>query len=239
MNPQRKAKLKSMILKLPLGAKILELRRKIIAQRQKCRRKKISKKEKKLRNSVQAAAIALERQIEAKKTSLKYNYRWLWILRLTHLNYYYRRIVQYANRFKTFCQFQPEDVTVFEIGTGPAVGSAIGLSLIGFKQIITVDIRRANPKFVQMTCQHYRKYAKKLGLKSVPKIKERITDENLDEILRDDFNIDYRVPYDAAHTDLPDNSVGYVNAELVFNFIRVEILTDMIKEAFRILRGGG
>ncbi len=282
MNETRKEKLKSLILKLPFGSQLLQLRQKIIL-RHHARRREI-----KLRRKVKERKIMLRREekelIKAYKIILKQSKtkqllyscgaqqekkiqsineesikkvlrikdtirqsefsihmknKLFFETRLRNLRYYYVRSIENVARFKTFSPLSPEQVTVFEIGTGPALGAAMGMSLIGFKQIITVDIRRAKPKHVQMVYEHYKKFANELRIKRVPKIKEKITAENLEQILLDQLNIDYRAPYDATHTDLSDGSVGYVYANLVLNFISPEILADMIKEAFRILCSSG
>ncbi len=231
MNQLRREKLKKIILKLPLGSQLLQLRRKIIELRHKKAIKLRCKHKEKLQ---QEKAI-----IRQSKNSMQRKYELHLEARLRNLHYYYLRSTKNIKRFSIYSQLRPEQVTVFEIGTGPALGSTIGMSLMGFKKIISVDICRASPQYVQMVYRHYKKYATNLGIKFVPRIKEKITDENLNRILLENFKIDYRAPYDAAHTDLPNDSVEYVFANLVFNFVHVELLPGIIKEAFRILHGGG
>ncbi|MCM1404247.1 MAG: class I SAM-dependent methyltransferase [Prevotella sp.] len=206
VNPQRKAKFKNLILKLPLGAQLLQLRRKIIARQQKNdTRKKI----------------------------------WQLIDKSKFHNqeFFYERSVKHLKIFQRYSQLHPENSTVLEIGTGVYLAAPIGLSLF-FKKVIAVDVRRATPIKVQLMFEYYRKFQKELGISKLPKIKEEITEKNLDKILFKYFNIDYRAPYDAAHTDLPDCSVDYIFSQFTFEHIHAELLPEIVQEAFRILRKG-
>lgn len=190
MNELRREKLKRLIMKLPLGSQLLQLRRKIV------------------------------NKLHVKK-------------------FYRQRSTDHLSVFQRYSQVPIEQVTAFEIGSGLTLAAPIGLSLLGFKKIITVDIRRAVPEYVQSTYKFYRKHAAEFGMKNLPQIKEKITAKNLDNFLLRNFNIDYRAPYDAAHTDLPDNSVDYVFANVVFEHIRAELFPGILKEMFRILAEGG
>lgn len=151
----------------------------------------------------------------------------------------YSRCILTLNKFRTYSQTPLEKAVAFEIGAGQYLMAAIGLSLFGFQKIVATDILNAYPEFVSLVIKYYKKHAKELGIKSVPKITKEITSQNLDEVLLNKFNIQHYAPYDAANTDLPDNSVDYVFSNSVFEHINAELILNIIKESYRILRGGG
>lgn len=139
--------------------------------------------------------------------------------------------------FQKYGQVSPAKATAFEIGAG-FLQAPIGLSFLGFNQIITVDINRADPIRVQYIYDFYRKHQTSFGI-NVPKIKEKFTNKNLSTLLAQYFNIDYRAPYDAAKTDLLDKSIDFVYSISTFEHIRPHLLPGIINEAYRILRSGG
>lgn len=198
MDITRREKLKRLISKLPLGAQLLQLRRKVKAKK----------------------AISEEK-------------------RLSNKDYYYSRSVKILEIFQRYSRVPLEQATAFEIGSGRFLIAPIGLSLLGFGKVITIDIRRAVPDYVQTVYKFYGKHKKRFGICRVPKITEKFTEDNLDEILLRNFNVDYRAPYDAAHTDLPDNSVDFVFSQATFEYISVKVLQNIVKEAYRVLHGGG
>ena len=208
MRDSLKRKLKRIIIKLPFGSQLLELRSRIIFRR------------------------SLRSMIRVKKCFIKRMVKDLW-------RENYNRNILSLDKFKSHSQIPLEEAVAFEIGAGQLLMASIGLSLFGFKKIIAMDISKTESGFVDLVIKQYRKHAKKLGIKSVPKIEEKINDENLDRILLQKFNIDHRAPYDAAHTDLPDNSVDYVYSICVFEHIRADVLPNIVKESYRILNAGG
>ncbi len=263
MNEARKEKLKRLILKLPFGLQLLQLRRKIISQHQvrkremKLRRKAkereimLRRKEKRqtrmLRYKIKKSEIAEKERLQQVKLKTKIRQKKVPLIQknllwhkasLSYSGFYRYRSTEILDIFQRYSHVPLEQATAFEIGTGVYLSAPIGLSLLGFQKVITIDIRRAVPKYVQMVLKYYQKHGTNLGITRCPKIKAKLTDENLDSILLNHFNIDYRAPYDAAHTDLPDNSVDYVFSQETFEHIRTEILHDIVNEAFRILHGG-
>ncbi|MCM1404246.1 MAG: methyltransferase domain-containing protein [Prevotella sp.] len=240
MNSQRKAKLKSIILKLPLGAQLLGLKRKIIAWQQQCRQNRQRKLREKLkiRKRMQREKQMIQ-LIRREIRQEKWEKRQLKKSRLRNQLFYRWRTVDLVSTFQYYSSVPVEQATAFEIGAGLYLIAPIGLSLLGFKKIITVDLKRAKPGNVARVIKYFQKYHAKFGIRHVPKIKNKITDENLDKILLSKFNVDYRAPYDATHTDLPDESIDFVFSQVTFEHIRAELLPDIVKEAFRILHGGG
>lgn len=141
--------------------------------------------------------------------------------------------------FQKYSQVSPAQATAFEIGAGPDLQISMCLSLLGLNKIITVDICPADPVRVQIVYRFYREHYATFGIKSVPQIKEKFTNKNLSTLLAQYFNIDYRAPYDAAKTDLPDKSIDFVYSISTFEHIRPHLLPGIINEAYRILRSGG
>ncbi len=141
-----KQKLKHLILKLPFGVQLLQLRRKFLQH------KKKKQKQRKRR----------EHFISYHKVRLQNHYR------------YYTRSVKTLEVFKQYGQVPYESATAFEIGAGTYLTAPVGLSLLGFGKVITVDIRRAVPEYVQMGLKYYQNMVLTLALLNVQKLKQSL-----------------------------------------------------------------
>jgi len=136
-----------------------------------------------------------------------------------------------------------KDSVVFEIGTGWQPVLPILFSLLGARQVISVD-----------KCRHLRKEVVNETISTIENLLDTMipiriylaenvqnninTNGGVNEILQD-FNIEYRAPCDAAKTGLEDNSIDCCFSLSVLEHIPEKELDSIIIEVYRILKPGG
>lgn len=137
---------------------------------------------------------------------------------------------------KTFC----------EIGTGRRINIPIGLWLCGASDVITVDLNPyLEPELVMADIEFMREHRDEVEavFRCMPAFPGRF-DVLMDSVgsLSDLLaltNIRYMAPADARSLDIPSGSIDYHISYTVFEHIPVEIISDMLREARRILRKDG
>jgi SAM-dependent methyltransferase len=137
--------------------------------------------------------------------------------------------------------------TYLEVGTGWRPFLPFLLHLIGAERIITVDINPwlSHPYAVE-TCAAFAGQLDALAerLQIDPELMRRRYEvaatrtRDLHDLLSA-FGVEYRCPADARETGLPDQSVDYVCSSNVLEHIPPDVLLDIHRESFRVLKPGG
>jgi hypothetical protein len=138
------------------------------------------------------------------------------------------------------------NATYVEIGTGWRPFLPFILYLSGGEKIISLDINPwLNQEYAFQTWRALETQlptmASRLGL-SYSELRDRYQHasqaRDLPTLLRA-FHMDYRCPGDARRTALPEQSVDFVCSSNVLQHVPPDILRDIHKESYRILRPGG
>jgi len=147
--------------------------------------------------------------------------------------------IHYDN-LKKFGNKPVEDSVYYEIGAGYDMVIPISMSLLGFQKLICVDVKKLT--FTDLLNDSI----KKIEALNDPEIKLsktqgeiKFTKNNSDEIFKNFFNIYYFAPLDARNTKMKENSIDYSVTNAVLEHIPTDILYDIMKETFRILKKGG
>lgn len=146
----------------------------------------------------------------------------------------------HIKNFKEFGLIPISDSVYYEIGAGYDMVIPISMSLFGFKKLICVDVRKLT--FISLLNDSLNKIKilndKELQLNSL-QASAKFTKKNFLTIFKDSFGIDYRAPSDARNTELKENSVDYCITNAVLEHIPFDIIHDIMKETFRIMKKGG
>jgi SAM-dependent methyltransferase len=142
--------------------------------------------------------------------------------------------------------FDVRGKALVEIGTGWHPALPICFSLAGASRIITFDVVRhldadltfrmiaSLEKHLDTIARESRKGGEEVR-SGYQKLHEAI---NIQALLKR-AQVEYRAPVDARATQLPSNSVDLVYSNSVMEHVPKDIILDLMRESFRILRPGG
>lgn len=143
------------------------------------------------------------------------------------------------DNLKKFGSKPISDSCYYEIGAGYDMVIPISLSLLGFKNLICIDVRKLT--FIELLNDSL----DKIKLLNDPEIKLSesqnkifFTKNNWLEVFQSEFNIRYIAPSDARETGMKENSIDYSVTNAVLEHIPADIIYDIMKETFRILKKG-
>ena len=222
MNLFSKKTLYDFLMKLPLGKRLLLTRYKI-------KQRKIEKE-----NLSFNKMLECYKNLPIKKADVYDS------MLLNEKKFYRALIIDNNEKYQNYSIIPISDATVLEIGSGRCLAASIGLSLCGFKKVITVDAcRSAVPKSIEKVYRYCMSNKKYLGIKKRPKLEKIITDENLNELLLEKFDVEYCAPCNYGNINLPNDSVDYIISNSVFKYEGNTDLLNIAKESFRVLRDGG
>jgi SAM-dependent methyltransferase len=142
-----------------------------------------------------------------------------------------------------------EGRTFLEVGTGHNVNVPLALWLCGAGRVVTVDLNRylslpMVTETIEFVRENEKEVTKAFGSEADhPLFRERLrqlieTRAEAKELLRL-ANIEYLSPADATRLDFPDASFDYHISHAVFEHIPREIISNILKEARRLLRPEG
>lgn len=144
------------------------------------------------------------------------------------------------DNLKKFGSKPISDSLYYEIGAGYDMVIPISLSLLGFQNMICIDVRKLT--FIELLNDSL----DKIKLLNDPEIKlsesqKKIvfTKNNWLEVFQSEFNIRYIAPSDARKTGMKENLVDYCVTNAVLEHVPVDIMHDLLKETFRIMKKGG
>jgi SAM-dependent methyltransferase len=141
---------------------------------------------------------------------------------------------------------EPCNGSFFEIGTGWWPFVPFLMYLVGASKVISYDVNPwLNHCYAMETFRalgnHLPFISNRLGL-DLKSLQERYNvgskGNDLGTLLQA-FRVDYQCPGDARKTDLPDKSIDFVCSSNVLAHIPLDILRDIHRESWRILRPGG
>lgn len=146
----------------------------------------------------------------------------------------YRKALYHHEIFKKYGSVDSDKAVVYEIGCGWHLAMALGFSTLGYHKIIALDVtEHLRPELINTTLR----YIKEDNLIA---FEPSVVDENnLKNILRDEYRIDLLVPCDSAKTGLADRSVDYIYSHNVFEHIPPELIPHIMDECFRVLDDNG
>ena len=122
----------------------------------------------------------------------------------------------------------PQRGKLLELGAGFDFAAALTLWGLGYRQQVLVDIRRlARVGLVNNICSRLRH----LGLEAPGPI------ETFDDLQR--YGIEYRVPFDACDTGIPDDSFHHIVSTNVLEHIPARDIPAVLSECRRIVSGDG
>jgi SAM-dependent methyltransferase len=159
---------------------------------------------------------------------------------------YLRRALEIVDLLRE-CGQTPRGKVFFEIGTGWRPFVPFLLHLAGAERTITVDINRwMNASYAFETGRAIQKRLPAIAGRlraDLGSLRQRCEEalsgaDDLDGLLRG-FGVDYRCPFDARSTALPDRSVDVVCSSNVMEHVSAEKLLAIHRESFRILKPGG
>jgi len=141
------------------------------------------------------------------------------------------------------------DAEIMEVGTGWAPIVPFGFWVCGVGRVWTFDLHRhLRPEAVRRMLTWVAEHRLELhsfwgGLaprqEVLARIKEAVRLRNDPEKFLRLANIEYLAPADAAHTDLPNQSIHAHISTNVFEHIPPEVLMDILTEARRVLQPHG
>jgi len=145
--------------------------------------------------------------------------------------------------------FNPNGKVFFEVGTGRAPIEALAFWLLGARKVITCDLNpylreELTVEYIRHIVANVAEVHKILGdqLKE-DRFRELCTFVRVGVFQMSKFMemaaIDYRAPYDAQRTDLPDYSIDVHTSYAVLEHIPGPIIAGIMREARRILRPDG
>lgn len=158
------------------------------------------------------------------------------------LDEFKEKISTVKTHFKNFQEYGKTNITesvYYEIGAGYDMVIPISMSLLGFKKLICIDVRKLTfPLLLNDAVQ-------KIQIIEDAEIKlsdlqkgVKFTNKNTYEVFKELFSIYYQAPADARNTFFKENSVDYVLTNAVMEHIPTEILGDIMKETFRVMKKG-
>lgn len=157
----------------------------------------------------------------------------------TFLEFIPYKVAYHIDNFKKYGNVPIEDGVYYEFGAGWDMVSVIGMSLYKMKKCICVDISRlVHSELIERTIGYYVKNADRLNI-SKPSIKGKLSEDNVEAFLKDNFNIEYCAPCDARDTGLPEGSVDYIASNVTLEHISRVDIEKIMKECRRILKDGG
>lgn len=134
----------------------------------------------------------------------------------------------------------PKDSVYYEIGAGYDMAIPIYMSLKGFKKLICVDVRKLVFVSLLNSTLDRINFMSTENTK-LSKLPEEIlfTKKNFLKIFKERFNLSYIAPLDARYTKFDGNTVDYVVTNAVLEHVPANIIYDILKETFRIMKSGG
>lgn len=128
----------------------------------------------------------------------------------------------------------------YEFGAGWHLVSPIMMSLLGFRKLYCVDIRKLiTAELIQDTVTKLSKLKSVMPFNYDLERVDAITNNNYLKILEKRFGIEYVAPLDARHTDFPSNSVDFISSNLTFEHIPKADVMPILLECHRLLKKGG
>lgn len=134
-----------------------------------------------------------------------------------------------------------ENVKSFEFRAGYDLIIPIIFSYAGLKEINCIDIKDKVSPFLVADIIERLKNNKELEQYTDKNIHTHapITKSNLNNILKNNYRINYVAPADASKTDFPGNHLEFIATNATFEHIPLNSIKEILKEAFRILKPGG
>ncbi len=138
--------------------------------------------------------------------------------------------------YKKYSLVTPAESLCFEFSSGVHLQNPIGLSLLGFKYIVTADVARiARSYLIDDVITRY----KSLADYTVPDPIPRLDNRNIQNILKTVFRIDYIAPIRIFDIALPSNSVDLINSRTTFEHIPREDIPAIIKHCYHLMKKAG
>ncbi len=134
-----------------------------------------------------------------------------------------------------------QDATYYEFGAGWDLISPICLSLIGFRTLHCIDIRRlVFPELLNDTIRKFQTFKKDIPFDySLQENIPIMTKSNYQEVLMKYFGINYQAPIDARHTNFQEQSIDFITSNATFEHIPKDDIISILNESYRILKKGG
>ena len=192
-------------------------------------------------------------------TNFKYYFKvkwWNWFLGFPFISspyFFMRRLIEgvptrnvsdarfetakrYRDTYEKYGNGKLEEAVCFEFGAGREMLISMCLGVWGVKRIYSYDLtRHIRPELLNLTASRIKE---KIGYPedSQPKLMNL---KNFQQVLLEDYHIDYRAPADASTTTLTDCSIDFVYANAVLEHVPWESLNSILKECHRLLKPDG
>jgi SAM-dependent methyltransferase len=154
------------------------------------------------------------------------------------MNTKYERAVGILEKFKKYSEKPLSEAVFFEFGAGWDLYLPMILSTFGVGKIYSTDLTPLSKQFIlNDSFRHVKRLAGKN--QTVPSSVPLFTKKNFRTILQKYFRIEYEAPVDARNINRPDNSIDLIFTNSVIQNIPPFILTDIVKDCYRILSSGG
>lgn len=131
-------------------------------------------------------------------------------------------------------------ISSFEFGAGYDLVVPLIFSFMNFKNIYCVDIKYKISAFlINDIIRRLQINSEFKDIVGKSEIFPEIIPSNVTKILKENFNVYYEAPMDAACTNLPDESADLIVSNATLEHVPKESIKRILKEAYRILKPGG
>lgn len=154
------------------------------------------------------------------------------------LKRYESKVSNHLKTYKKYSQVSITNSVYYEFGAGWDLMTALCFSCKGIKHLYCIDIKKLIfPELINNTINLItnNKDLFAVDLKNVPVVNKK----NINTVLKNVFNIEYKAPCDAKNTGLDNESVDFIVSNVTFEHIPKESMSDILNECYRILKIGG
>jgi SAM-dependent methyltransferase len=138
--------------------------------------------------------------------------------------------------YKQYSTVAPAESICFEFSSGVHLQNPIGLSLLGFKKIITADVAKiARAVLIDDIINRYKTIVEYPVSDCIP----HLSSSNIQKILKEIFRIDYIAPIEIFDVDLPSVSADFINSRTTFEHIPREALSAIVNRCYHFLKKDG
>ena len=152
-------------------------------------------------------------------------------------NEFIGRVSGFYERFQAWQRAGVTTNSYFEFGSGWDLIAPLTFRFLGFQRLICVDLRTLiRPELIRHTLQTFHRLRHQLPF-DVPdfKIPLKLTTDTLQQ----EFQIEYRSPVDAAHTDIAADSIDIIFSNNVLEHVPLSSILPIFQECCRTLKPGG
>jgi len=154
-------------------------------------------------------------------------------------NHYRDKVQKHLNAYEKYSQTKIKDSIYYEFGAGWDLMAPLCCSSKGMKRLHCIDVRRLIfPELISNTLELI-KLNREVFNFSVPHGLPPINKANIDYILKNNFNLEYEAPQDAQKTNFQDDSIDFIVSNVTFEHIPENIMTNILKECYRVLKPNG